>query len=229
VDELLEALSRAYARSFERTSVVGAFAGLRPLVADPRTAATKDLSRRHVLTTGPSGMLTLTGGKLTTYRHMAQEAVDLLASRRGYGPSVTSRTPLQAGDGVRAVLDARAAALGLPATAAPSLLLSYGDRAPDLLALAERDDLADPLVPGLPYLRAELVWGARREQAASVEDLLARRTRLSLEDRDGGLADPATPALLASALGISAQQAAAQVAAYRQALAHERGPAVPRP
>jgi glycerol-3-phosphate dehydrogenase len=126
-------------------------------------------------------------------------------------------------------VDARAAALGLPGAVAASLLLSYGDRAPGVLALAEQEDLADPLAPGLPYLRAELVWGARREQAATVEDLLARRTRLGIEDREGGLADPATPALLASVLGISAQEAAAQVAAYRSALAHERGPALARP
>lgn len=229
VDELLASLSRAYGRSFDRAGVVGAFAGLRPLVAAPGTAATKDLSRRHVLTTGPSGMVTLTGGKLTTYRHMAQEAVDLLASRRGYGPSVTTRTPLQGDGGVRAEVHARAAALGLPGAVAASLLLSYGDRAPAVLALAEQDDLVDPLAPALPYLRAELVWGARREQAATVEDLLARRTRLGIEDRDGGLADPAAPALLASVLGISAQEAAAQVAAYRSALAHERGPALARP
>jgi glycerol-3-phosphate dehydrogenase len=72
------------------------------------------------------------------------------------------------------------------------------------------------------------VWGARREQAATVEDLFARRTRLSLEDADGGLSGPATPALLASALGISAPQVAAQAEAYRSALAHERGPALAR-
>ncbi|MGH2721363.1 MAG: FAD-dependent oxidoreductase, partial [Actinomycetota bacterium] len=229
VDELLVSLSRAYGRPFDRASVVSAFAGLRPLVAAPGTAATTDLSRRHVLTTGPSGMVTLTGGKLTTYRHMAQEAVDLLASRRGYGPSVTARTPLQGDGGVRAALEARTAELGLPGSVAASLLLSYGDRAPAVLALAEEEDLADPLVAGLPYLRAELVWGARREQAATVGDLLARRTRLALEDRDGGLGGKATPALLASVLGISAQEAAAQVAAYRSALAHERGPALARP
>jgi glycerol-3-phosphate dehydrogenase len=230
VDSLLDTLSRAYGRSIDRSAVVGAFAGLRPLVSEPGTKTTRDLSRRHVLSTGPSGMVTITGGKLTTYRHMAEEVVDLVAGRRGSSSvrSVSAQTPLFSGDldHVRQSLSERAAGLGLPPAVPTSLLLSYGDRAHEVLDLAEREGLTDPAVPGLPYLRGELVWGVRREQAATVEDLLARRTRISLEDAAGGLGDPALPALLASALGISAAEAAPQIASYRSALAHERGPAV---
>ena len=233
VEALLAALSRAFDRTFEASVVVGAYAGLRPLVASGGEHATKDLSRRHVIRTGPSGMVTITGGKLTTFRHMAEELVDLLAQRRGTAvPSVTASTPLLSTplEELRRSVAGRVAALGLGDEVASSLVLSYGDRAPDVLDLAEEEDLAAPLVPGLPYLEAELVWGAREEMAATAEDLLARRTRIALEDAAGGLADePRLRHLLARALGIPDHEAAAQVSAYRDALALERGPAVARP
>jgi glycerol-3-phosphate dehydrogenase len=162
---------------------------------------------------------------------MAEEVVDLVLRRRDDPRrSVTARTPLLDGDlgELRHAVAERVEALGLDPAVAESLVLSYGDRASEVLDLAEEEDRVAPLVPGLPYLQAELVWGAREEMAATAGDLLARRTRVSLEDPYGGLTDPELLAgLLASALQVPSDEAAQQLATYREALTHERGPSVP--
>jgi glycerol-3-phosphate dehydrogenase len=167
---LLDTLGRGLERPLARTDVVGTFAGVRPLVAGEQ-GRTADLSRRHVVTLD-DGLLTVLGGKLTTYRQMAQDAVDLLTDV----PCRTSTLPLVG---------------AAPAAPVGRLGRRYGGEAGEVAALAAQDPtLAEPVAPGVPVLGAELLWGIQAEGALTVEDLLERRTRLSLVD---GWAEAARP------------------------------------
>lgn len=210
------------------SDVISAFAGIRPLVQSG-AESTATTSREHAVTTAPSGLVTVSGGKLTTYRRMARDAVDaaLRAVPGAWGASPTARIAL----GGTAALPERveaaratARALGLPTPMATHLVASYGADAPRVLALvSERPDLAHPLVPGLPYLRAEVVYGVRHEGAQTLEDVLRRRTRVALEDRDGGraAADEAAE-LLAAELSWDAATRAREVTAYQEAASAAR-------
>jgi glycerol-3-phosphate dehydrogenase len=169
---LLDTLSRGLERPLSRRDVVGSFAGVRPLLAaaDGRTA---DLSRRHAVVRGQDGLWTVLGGKLTTYRRMAQDAVDLVARELGCDAACrTTRLPLVGATGP------------LPGGVPPRLVRRYGSEAADVAALAARDPrLLQPVAPGLPVLGVELAWGVLAEGALTPADLLERRTRLSLVDR----------------------------------------------
>ncbi|MDO0924416.1 glycerol-3-phosphate dehydrogenase/oxidase [Streptomyces sp. TG1A-8] len=195
---LLDVLGPVLDAPVRREEVAGAFAGLRPLLdtsghEGPGAARTCDISRRHAVLTSSEGVVTVVGGKLTTYRRMAEDAVDAAAAARGLsaGPSPTAALPL-----VGAAAPARLRALPAPRR----LVHRYGTEAPAVLALAERDPaLAEPALPGHPVTRAELVWAARHEGALDVSDLLDRRTRIGLvpDDRAGAL--PAAREALARA------------------------------
>ena len=168
---LLETLSRGLERPLSRRDVVGSFAGVRPLLAgaDGRTA---DLSRRHAVVRGDNGLWTVLGGKLTTYRRMAQDAVDVVARDLGSNAACrTTRLPLVGATGPVPV--------GVP----PRLVRRYGSEAGDVAALAAADPrLLEPVAAGLPVLGVELAWGVVAEGALTAADLLERRTRLSLVD-----------------------------------------------
>jgi glycerol-3-phosphate dehydrogenase len=163
-DALLAGLAAARERPLERPDVVGRYAGLRPLV-DGDAARTEDLSRRHALVEDPdTGVLAIVGGKLTTYRRMAQDAVDRISAR----PCRTAKLPL-VGAGPR------------PAGAPEPLVRRYGAEAPQLVALADDDpELLRPVAPGVPVLGVELLWAGRAEGALTVEDIVERRTRAGL-------------------------------------------------
>jgi len=169
--ELLEHASRALDVTLGRDDVVGRYAGLRPLLAGAE-GVTADLSRRHAVVEDPeTGALSIVGGKLTTYRRMAQDAVDLIAARPGVraGRCSTHRLPLAGARG--------APAAGLP----PRLGRRYGSEAAAVAALADgRPELLEPLAPGLPACGAELRFGLEHEGALTLADLLDRRTRLGL-------------------------------------------------
>ena len=169
---LLDAANAALVTTLTPADVVGSWAGLRPLVAGAPNERSADLSRRHRVIRGPDGLVSITGGKLTTYRAMAQDTVDAVeeALGRRRTPSRTAKLPLR-GAGGRFADD--------------HLGHRYGTEARVVTALTERDPaLREPLVPGLPYLRAEAVYAARYEMARTVDDILARRTRSSILDRD---------------------------------------------
>ncbi|MFE3638255.1 glycerol-3-phosphate dehydrogenase/oxidase [Streptomyces cellostaticus] len=182
---LLDVLGSVLDVPVRRDEVVGAFAGLRPLLdtggsgAEADAAArTSDISRRHAVLTSPDGVTTVVGGKLTTYRRMAQDAVDAVLEARGLParPSPTTGLPL-VGAAPPAVLRA------LPARR--RLVRRYGTEAPAVQALAERDPgLAEAVLPGHPVTRAELVWAALHEGALEASDLLDRRTRIGLVPDD---------------------------------------------
>lgn len=180
---LLDVLGSAVDAPVRRPDVVGAYAGLRPLLDRGHGRETADISRRHAVLTSRDGVVTIVGGKLTTYRRMAQDAVDAAVRGRGLrtGPSRTARLPL-VGAAPRARLDA---------LHAPSRLVQrYGAEAPLLAALGEDDPaLMEPVVAGLPVTGAELAWGVLHEGALDAGDLLDRRTRIGLvtADREAAL------------------------------------------
>jgi glycerol-3-phosphate dehydrogenase len=213
VDYVLTALNASVTTGITADDVTGVWAGLRPLVrtADPDvspTARTADLSRRHQVITSDSGLVTVTGGKLTTYREMAEDTVDVVASRLGLRARCRTRRLRIHG------ADARRPAAGSPAE---HLYGRHGSDAEAVRAIIARDpSLGEPLVPGLPYLRAEVVHAARSEMASSVDDVLTRRTRARLIDRAGAMAAADDVArLLAVELGWDDDTAAAQAAAFR--------------
>ena len=185
---LLDVLGSALDQPVRRADVAGAFAGLRPLLdGGGRTA---DLSRRHAVLTSPDGVVTVVGGKLTTYRRMAQDAVDAALAARALdaGPSRTARLPL-VGAAPRAVL----ATLSAPRR----LVERYGTEATAVHALgAEHPYMRAPVAPGSDVTLAELVWAARHEGALTTGDLLDRRTRVGLVPADRAAAlDAARQAL----------------------------------
>jgi glycerol-3-phosphate dehydrogenase len=215
---VLSALNHSFTSGITEADVTGTWAGLRPLVKAAGSSRTADLSRRHTVQVAVSGVVTVTGGKLTTYRPMAEEAVDAVDAL--LGRRSRCRTA-----GLR-VLGAP------PPTGAPAgegtppddhLVGRFGTEAPLVRALAETHPaLAEPLVPGLPYLAAEAVWAARHEQATTLTDVLERRTRARLLDHRATLrAAPAVAALLAPELGWDAAEQDRQVDDYRRSARHE--------
>lgn len=187
---VLASLERALRTGLERADILSSWAGVRPLL-DTDRGSTRDLSRRHIVYEDPPGLVTVTGGKLTTYRAMAEEVTDLVARRLGGGPaSRTATLPLGLTEPLAAALARSAAAardLGAPAALGHRLVALYGDDWPDALALAREDpSLADPLVPGLPVRRLEVRIAREREMALTDDDLLVRRTRLAAMDADAG-------------------------------------------
>ncbi|MBO2453118.1 glycerol-3-phosphate dehydrogenase/oxidase [Actinomadura barringtoniae] len=181
---LLDTLDSALDVPIKRAEVIGAFAGLRPLLdAD---GATADISRKHAVLTSADGVVTIVGGKLTTYRRMAEDAVD--AAFPDAAPSRTARIPL-----VGAAPQRELAGLNAPRR----LVQRYGTEAPLLTALAREDaTLLEPVVPGLPVIGAELAWAVRHEGALDTSDLLDRRTRIGLVTADREAAGPAAEAAL---------------------------------
>ena len=176
---MLDVLSRALERPLSRSDVVGRFAGIRPLLAGAQ-GRTADLSRRHAVVREDDRVLTLLGGKLTTYRRMAQDVVDVVAPDR---VCRTRDLPLVGAVGP--------VTPGVPAR----LVRRYGSEAGDVAALADVDPrLLEPVAAGVPVLGVELVWGVLAEGALTPEDLLERRTRLSLVDAWGLAARPAAEA-----------------------------------
>jgi glycerol-3-phosphate dehydrogenase len=190
---LLTTVSRALDVPLGPGDVIGRFAGLRPLLAGD-DGGTADLSRRHRVVEGDDGLLTVVGGKLTTYRRMAEDAVDVIAARPGVAVerSRSSRIPL-----VGAAPRERLQRVAAP----PHLVRRYGAEAPAVLALGAGDPgLLEPVAPGNPTIGAELAYGLAHEGALVVDDLLDRRTRLGLVPEDRAAALPAAEALLPSRL-----------------------------
>ncbi|MFM8352541.1 MAG: glycerol-3-phosphate dehydrogenase/oxidase [Actinomycetales bacterium] len=183
---ILQQISRVLARPVTEQDVIGRFAGLRPLVSIGQThGATSDISRRHLVRRDASGVVTIAGGKLTTYRRMAQDAVDAISQR----PCITANLPL-----VGAPVDDSTA---LPRWAT-RLVRRYGCEAGRLVAVA-RDDalLREPLAPQVPVLGVEIAFAMACEGARSFEDCVERRTRLSLIPAQLAAAEPRVREILA--------------------------------
>jgi glycerol-3-phosphate dehydrogenase len=216
IDYLLRAINFSVTTKITEADILGTWAGLRPLVRDATSERTSDLSRRHTVRVSPSGVVTVFGGKLTTYRRMAADAVDAVDRQLGRrSRSHTKHLPLHG-------------AQGFEHTTWPQHLVDrYGGDAGAVVALADGDPhLCEPLVPGLPYLRAEAVYAVREEMARTVDDVLSRRTRARLLARDatGDAADDVA-ALLGHELGWSADEERRQAQEYRAAVERERSAA----
>ncbi|WP_217382772.1 glycerol-3-phosphate dehydrogenase/oxidase [Streptomyces sp. NK08203] len=215
---LLEGANTAFEGKLGPQDVVGSIGGLRPLVGG-KEGATLDMRRDHHITVGASGMVTVTGGKLTTSRHMGELVVDkvmVLLGRKGR--SRTANLPLLGGAGYDA--EAVAASGGLAA----HLGERYGTEARfvgDLIA--EDPSLAEPVVAGQPYTKAEVVYAARAELARSVDDVLSRRTRSRLFARDASAeAAAAVGAILGRELNLTEAEVDRSVTAYLDAVQYEK-------
>jgi glycerol-3-phosphate dehydrogenase len=220
---LLKYLNRYLTLNLTEAQIVSTYVGYRPLFK-PRAQAqrsTARLSRTHAVLQNASGLVTIVGGKLTTYRRMAQDTVDLLNRLDGTKPLHPTMTlPLQGSTNwpeTQAELTTRGTALGLSEKIRKHLADSYGSEARTLLDLIENDaSLARPLVADLPYIYAEVIAACRYEMAMTPIDVLARRTSIMLEDRQRGLDivdEVAT--CMAQEHGWSLDQKTALVKAYR--------------
>jgi glycerol-3-phosphate dehydrogenase len=189
---LLDVVGAVFEHPLHREDVVGAFAGLRPLLdAD---GATADLSRRHAVLTSTTGVVTVVGGKLTTYRQMAEDAVDAAVTQRGLTAAECRTRDLP--------LVGAAPRETLGTVEAPARLVRrYGAEAPAVLASARRlvEDPLRPVAPNLPVTMAELLWGVTHEGALDAGDLLDRRTRIGLVPADRARAEPAAAEALSRA------------------------------
>ena len=198
VEYLLDALNSYFGTDVGPEDLTGAYAGVRPLISTGDPKKSVDISRKAELYETSSGMLTITGGKLTTFRRMATQVVDRITDRDGREAECrTDDIPL----GMAARPDDLETSIELPDGARDQLAFRYGHAAREVLDLCEETPaLAEPIVPGHPDLLAEVVLAARREQARSVADVLLRRTRLGLVAAPE-LRDPEATLAIARLLG----------------------------
>lgn len=227
VTYILEAVNAVVTEQVTAADVKGTWAGLRPLAVvaghrRPPSAKTADLSRRHVVSVAPSGTVTITGGKLTTYRRMGADTVDVVVRELGtHSPSArrsaTEKMRLRGGTDLRRArtdLNEIGARIGLDGPILETLARRYGAEARAVAALCEEDaSLSRRLAGGLSIVAAEVRYAARYEMAVCVEDFLARRTRALLHDAEAAAAAaPEVAAILADELGWPSGRAESEVA-----------------
>lgn len=229
IDYLLEHCNRVLATPLTRDDVEGVYAGLRPLLSGD-AAETSKLSREHLVGHPVPGLVVIAGGKYTTYRVMAKDAVDeAVRTLEGTqpGPSVTEEVPLVGAEGYHALWNRRqrlADGSGLHVARVEHLLNRYGSLIGELLELIRTDPrLAEPLPGADDYLLAEVVYGVTHEGARHLDDVLTRRTRASIESWDRGVAAaPAAAALMAAHLGWDEQQVSNEIEHYAKRVEAER-------
>lgn len=211
IDYVLEALNAAITTRVTRDHVTGVWSGLRPLVRTEGSGKTKDLSRRHRVSISKSGVISIIGGKLTTYRKMAEDTVD--EALKTIGRSARCKTKRLR---LRGAADARG-------TSSLHLFTRYGSDWTEVQHLIDADaSLAQPLIPGMPYLRAEAIHAVRYEWARTVDDVLSRRTRALLLDRRAALAAATDVArLLAGELGWDDSRVELEVQRFSEVCAKE--------
>ncbi len=219
---LLRALNFAIDEEVTTDDVIGTWAGLRPLLRTANTERTADLSRKYGVRVSDSGVITITGGKLTTYRRMAADTVD--QASRFVGRRTRSRTKKVAIIGAEGY---EHPGESMEPSLHEHLSGRYGTESQAVLDLVAADpDLGEPLVVGLPYLRAEAVHAVRHEMARTLDDVLSRRTRARLLARDASAAAAASvAALIGPELGWDVDETTRQIETYRAAVTHERASA----
>ncbi len=232
IDYLLKAINNSVTTDITEADITGTWAGLRPLVRDAGSDRTADLSRRHRVMRSASGVVTITGGKLTTYREMSADTIDAVLGHvlnakvleRVRRHSRTKRLRLRGADGYAEVIASAEAVPGVDRDTVVHLADRYGGDARTLLAMIEHDpSLGKPLVPGLPYVRAEALYAARYEMVTTLDDVLSRRTRARLLARDASAEAAAdVAALIGPALGWDDAEQLRQVETYRASIDEER-------
>jgi glycerol-3-phosphate dehydrogenase len=228
IDYLLEQANRALRVPLSEADIVGVYAGLRPLI-DSAVDVSARISREHAVAEPVPGLVTIAGGKYTTYRVMAADTIDAVVAdldRTLVPRSVTEEIVLIGGDrwDEWSARGAELAALhSLPVDVVERLLWRHGSRIGDVLDLmSEREELAE-LVPGGGYVAAEIVHAARHEGALHLDDVLARRLRIYMETADRGVrAAPAVAALMATELGWDEARTGAEIDAWQQRVEAER-------
>ena len=228
VDYLLDQANRWLVRPLGRDDIVSTYVGLRPLLAGDADEETSKLSREHAVGRPAPGLVTITGGKYTTYRVMAADAVDAAVSGLSgrVPPSRTSDVVLLGAENYAEVAEQRdfiAAEAGLPEPKVRRLLHRYGDLVPELLALADDDpSLLQAAHPDSWTLNVELLYAVSHEGARSLDDILRRRTRVALQTRDRGASvAEAVAELVSPVLGWDADRATEEVRRYQQAVAQQ--------
>ncbi|HUF14091.1 MAG TPA: glycerol-3-phosphate dehydrogenase/oxidase [Longimicrobiales bacterium] len=212
VDFLLSHAARYLAHDPTRADVLSVFAGLRPLVKPADSRETASIARDHTLLTSASGLVTITGGKWTTYRKMAQDTVDQAIVVGGLEPRACETDTLALHGYIGEA----------PSSRHPRSMYGSDEAALDSLE-HERPELAAPLHEKLPYRLSEVVWAVRHEMARTLEDVLSRRTRsLLLDARAAAQAAPAVVALMATELGRDEAWQRAQLAAFERLAAAYR-------
>lgn len=227
IDYILEHANEALQRPLTRDDIVGVYAGLRPLIAGDG-GATARLSREHAVAEPVKGLISIAGGKYTTYRVMAADTIDMVADGldRPVSSSITEEIELigashwhqwsTAGPRIAREHD-------LPVEITERLLGRHGSRVTDVLALTDENPALRETLPGGDYLAAEVVHAARHEGALHLEDVLARRMRVSIENEERGLLVAERVAeLMGDELGWSAQRKADEVHAWQSRIAAER-------
>ena len=228
VQYILDQANRVLEPTLKSEDILGVFAGLRPLVANKTGSATTKLSREHTVDHPVPGFVSMAGGKYTTYRIMAKDAVDLavLDLRRLVNNSVTEKLPLIGADGYFA-LQQQVAKIAednsLSEATVTHLLNRHGSLIAEILELIADDaSLAERLIPDLPYLKAEILHAATHEGALSVEDVMLRRTRISFEAADSGAAAAKEVAtIIGEELGWGAKERSESVGAFLEVIAKE--------
>ncbi|MER7149723.1 glycerol-3-phosphate dehydrogenase/oxidase [Streptomyces lydicus] len=228
IDYLLGHVNEVLATPLTRDDVEGVYAGLRPLLAGESDATSK-LSREHTVAHPVPGLVVVAGGKYTTYRVMAKDAVDeaVHGLDRRVAECVTEDVPLVGAEGYKALWNARAriaARTGLHVARIEHLLNRYGSLAEELLELVVADPaLGEPLTAADDYLRAEAVYACTHEGARHLDDVLTRRTRISIETFDRGTRSAREVAeLMAPALGWDDAQIEKEITHYQKRVEAER-------
>ena len=228
IDYLLEHVNKILAVPLTRDDVEGVYAGLRPLLAGESDQTSK-LSREHLVAHSVPGLVVIAGGKWTTYRVMAKDAIDAAADALdGKVPaSATENIALIGAEGYQAAWNKRskiARAFGVHTVRIEHLLNRYGVLTDELLDLIrERPELAEALPGADDYIGAEVVYAASHEGALHLEDVLARRTRISIEAWDRGIsAAPVAAKLMAEVLGWDEERTDREIAFYLKRVAAER-------
>ena len=227
IDYLLDTVNQVLVTPLTRDDIDGVYAGLRPLISGDADDATTKLSREHVVAEPVPGLVLVAGGKYTTYRVMAKDAVDLALSggdkdrAKEMPQSTTETVPLNGAVGwewLSERFQILARSSGLPEDAIDYLLSRYGTTARDLLALVDANPaLGERLPGGEDHLKVEIVYAAASEGALHLTDILTRRTRISIEARDRGLeAAPHAAALVAPILGWDDAEVARQIDIYQR-------------
>ncbi|MGN6250316.1 MAG: glycerol-3-phosphate dehydrogenase/oxidase [Marmoricola sp.] len=228
IDYVLGEANRLLADPLSHDDVVGVYAGLRPLLFG-EDDSTSTLSREHAVASPVRGLTVIAGGKYTTYRVMAKDAVDSAVHglEQVVPPSCTDRVLITGAEGYLGAWNARhltAERTGLHVSVIEHLLGRYGSLMSQLLELIEeRPELGEPLASAPEYLKVEAYYAAAREGALHLDDVLTRRTRISIEVPDRGVAAAAEIApIVAPVLGWTAEQATLEVERYRLRVEAER-------
>ena len=228
IDYLLARVNEVLVTPLTREDVEGVYAGLRPLLAG-ESESTSKLSREHTVAHPVPGLVVVAGGKYTTYRVMAKDAVDAVSHGLDgkVPPSCTDTVPLVGAEGYTALWNARhrlAEAHGLHVARVEHLLHRHGSLVHEVLALVDDDpSLGEPLDGAEDYLRAEIVYAASHEGARHLDDVLTRRTRISIETFDRGVAAaPVAAKLVAPVLRWSRSQVRREVEHYLARVEAER-------